>query len=487
MAQLRNEFLNNNEDQQHPCECPISHEIMMQPVITDCGHTFEEKNIKAWIEKGNTHCPLCPAEVSIQKLHKDFLMKSLPDFIKTLEDKLNQAQKQLEALSQDNATLKTKMQTLQEQENKMIGHNNANPLEKALQREVKLANSINVSTSAQRDLVAARKKLMLETTPIIHKKLKELAFIHKRVNELESKFSGLDSKEPDMSPVLEIEKDIQERREKYQTFYKQTANTVRTQIIEPYSTKLEKLNQEIEQTTVQLSQAKDRQTKSLEKAAIKSRLMSTVTLKLFGGKQKFKSIQIESKDKPKVVVETPIEKKPIVQEQSMVELTKQTEALRNAIYNKDHAAALVALQKGANPDACITKGPPFIIGALQRDDDDMIRILLEYKANPNIKCKDGYTVLSNCAVEKEVSSKKLAIAALLLDNKADPNVLVGSWGYTALHFAAERGNIELVCMLLNRHADPTIKNGYSQTPAHIASHEGIRDALANATRKLAIR
>ena len=38
--------------------CPISHEIMTDPVVTSDGHTFERRCIEEWLEKGNNTSPI---------------------------------------------------------------------------------------------------------------------------------------------------------------------------------------------------------------------------------------------------------------------------------------------------------------------------------------------------------------------------------------------------------------------------------------------
>ncbi len=38
--------------------CPITHEIMKNPVIAADGHTYEEKSIIEWLSRGNRRSPL---------------------------------------------------------------------------------------------------------------------------------------------------------------------------------------------------------------------------------------------------------------------------------------------------------------------------------------------------------------------------------------------------------------------------------------------
>ena len=41
------------------CRCPITRTWMRNPVITSCGHTFEEDAIDRWMGLGHTTCPTC--------------------------------------------------------------------------------------------------------------------------------------------------------------------------------------------------------------------------------------------------------------------------------------------------------------------------------------------------------------------------------------------------------------------------------------------
>lgn len=55
--------------------CPIGYEIMRNPVITSCGTTYEEKNIKKWLETKDTD-PLIREEIT-DNLIPNLILKSL--------------------------------------------------------------------------------------------------------------------------------------------------------------------------------------------------------------------------------------------------------------------------------------------------------------------------------------------------------------------------------------------------------------------------
>lgn len=43
--------------------CPISMEIMEDPMSTSCGHIFDRKSIESWLNKQNI-CPICRDNIS---------------------------------------------------------------------------------------------------------------------------------------------------------------------------------------------------------------------------------------------------------------------------------------------------------------------------------------------------------------------------------------------------------------------------------------
>jgi hypothetical protein len=40
------------------CYCPITQEIMREPVIADDGHSYEREALQIWYDQGNSYCPL---------------------------------------------------------------------------------------------------------------------------------------------------------------------------------------------------------------------------------------------------------------------------------------------------------------------------------------------------------------------------------------------------------------------------------------------
>ncbi|XP_065565736.1 putative ankyrin repeat protein RF_0381 [Artemia franciscana] len=66
------------------------------------------------------------------------------------------------------------------------------------------------------------------------------------------------------------------------------------------------------------------------------------------------------------------------------------------------------------------------------------------------------------------------VQSLLLSNGADLNLKDGN-KRTALHFAAERGTLDICQLLLSNRADPKVKDLYDETALHYAAKRGTLD------------
>lgn len=57
-------------------ECPISKQIMQDPVILECGHTFDRQPLGTWLESSQD-CPTCRKPVNMQKITPNYSLKSM--------------------------------------------------------------------------------------------------------------------------------------------------------------------------------------------------------------------------------------------------------------------------------------------------------------------------------------------------------------------------------------------------------------------------
>ncbi len=110
------------------------------------------------------------------------------------------------------------------------------------------------------------------------------------------------------------------------------------------------------------------------------------------------------------------------------------------------------IQEGADVNL-ITRDyniPP-LYATTSAENAEIVKLLLEHKADPNSKDSDDSTSLF-CAVD----NCNVKIAKLLLEHNADPNVK-NSYDNTPLFRAVDRCNVEIVKLLLEHKADPNSK------------------------------
>jgi ankyrin repeat protein len=106
-----------------------------------------------------------------------------------------------------------------------------------------------------------------------------------------------------------------------------------------------------------------------------------------------------------------------------------------------------------------------LIEAVQRGDVGAVRTLLRQGADPNAAQGDGLTALHIAA-----ETGQLEITRLLLDAKAAVDARSRLGGYTPLHLAARSGQTAVTRALLDAGADPKIATTNSgATPLHLAA------------------
>ena len=98
--------------------------------------------------------------------------------------------------------------------------------------------------------------------------------------------------------------------------------------------------------------------------------------------------------------------------------------------------------------------PPFWV-AVVNDNYEMAKLLLETYAKHNLKVDE--TWLTD-ALSNAIDNENVDMLKLLLDSGADINTIVGSYGYSLLHYAAVEGNEDIVKELLSLGADVNIED-----------------------------
>ncbi|XP_062906501.1 receptor-interacting serine/threonine-protein kinase 4 [Mobula hypostoma] len=154
-------------------------------------------------------------------------------------------------------------------------------------------------------------------------------------------------------------------------------------------------------------------------------------------------------------------------EQSVSNIPKKK--LYEAIVSGD-VGKLMKLLQPQDVDLVLDDGMSLLHYAVQLDNEEAVRLLLLYNANPNVANKRGSTPL-HLASEKNLK----VIVELLLGKKANVNAKdEDQW--TPLHFAAQSGEETLLRLLLDRNASTNEVDFEGRTPLHVAcqhSHENV--------------
>lgn len=103
--------------------------------------------------------------------------------------------------------------------------------------------------------------------------------------------------------------------------------------------------------------------------------------------------------------------------------------------------------------------------------EEILRILLRHRADPNLHSLNGFQVYP---LHAALSSKFDGCSKMLVEAGAEVNV-VQKGNITALHLAAQQGNIEMIILLLENGADITISTSTGSTAADLALEKGFKE------------
>ena len=112
-----------------------------------------------------------------------------------------------------------------------------------------------------------------------------------------------------------------------------------------------------------------------------------------------------------------------------------------------------------------------LIWAIENGYTEVVKLLIDNGADPNIQNRRGDTALVYAAAMNRHTE-----AVELLINNADPNIQ-GWMGYTALIWAVNNGHMEIVKLLIDNDANLNIRNTYDDTALEIAERKGHQEIL----------
>jgi ankyrin repeat protein len=141
-----------------------------------------------------------------------------------------------------------------------------------------------------------------------------------------------------------------------------------------------------------------------------------------------------------------------------------------AIQLDDDSAVKAILARGLDPNLHEpTRGETGLILAMRYDAMKVARLLLEHpKLKIDEQAPNGNTALMMAAFQKN----KPAVLAML-----EKGAQVNRPGWTALHYAAAAGDIDIMKLLLERHAYIDAESPTGTTPLMLAAREGQEDAV----------
>ena len=130
------------------------------------------------------------------------------------------------------------------------------------------------------------------------------------------------------------------------------------------------------------------------------------------------------------------------------------------------------LDSGTDPDTKDEYECTSLLHACFFGHEEIVKLLLERKANVNAETKQG-----NTALRIACDNGRTSVAQMLIDAKADINVR-NEYGETTLHEASSQGRDEMVRFLLKNKADSDIRNQNGETALHKACVSGALDCVA---------
>ena len=122
------------------------------------------------------------------------------------------------------------------------------------------------------------------------------------------------------------------------------------------------------------------------------------------------------------------------------------------------------LKRGFDPNSPNPQGQPALIYAMQRGAPKAVDLLVNWpRSNLSIKNPQNETPLMLAAINNQ-----LDLAKVLIARGADVN----QSGWTPLHYAASKGHVEMMRLLIEHHAYLDAESPNGTTPLMMAAHYG---------------
>jgi ankyrin repeat protein len=157
-----------------------------------------------------------------------------------------------------------------------------------------------------------------------------------------------------------------------------------------------------------------------------------------------------------------------------------------AAEKSEYEAALVALRHGASPNARGFFNMSPLLWAVSNHNLPLVKLLLDYDADPNQPKKDGVTPIFLATVSPPADVNDLSIANLLVERGADVNRRSDTHD-TPLIWVGFYGHVPIAKFLLQHGADVNAVDQFGQTPVNMAERQHHEDMISFLTGHGAIR
>lgn len=135
-------------------------------------------------------------------------------------------------------------------------------------------------------------------------------------------------------------------------------------------------------------------------------------------------------------------------------IASQFAELKDLIVNKDDARLATLLASGTNANSSDVAGRTLLMAAAELGNANAVKLLLSHGAKVNARDRLSYHDQGgSTALHRAARYQHHEIVRLLITSKADLNVCDKN-GQTALHWAAENGDLPMTQLLLDAGANP---------------------------------